>query len=385
MESNGKAGIDHIARRARAAVAGVNELDGPDRTGQSDGREVEHAFRIDDLAVVQRETIALERAEDLLDAPAQAIQLHNLFGLRRAGDGVSGKQAPVQRGFTGRSIDLPRLHQSELDGFAGVGEPLDVGTGNANGSRTQFDLGDTSLVARSARRDPHVGCAQKLRPGKRFEQQSIVSQFAILGSAHDQVEPLGLACKQQVNIAFAIGHHGHAGVGQYACRGLAARKPARRLLGIDGAAATGRDALDRSRPDLRIDKTQHSFSLDIDGDHRMDKEAGCLAVACRSKASPLLVATGKIDLGGVLHRQNTPSRALLRRAGRQRLHDTIHGDVRRRKKPCTAFSPARVSPNLRSTSVPAVATRSISQSARSAIRISPNDIALPPPKPVGNP
>jgi hypothetical protein len=103
--------------------------------------------------------------------------LHNLFGLRSAGDGVGGKQAPQQRGFTGRSIDLARLHHGELDGFASVGEPFDVRTGDANGSRTQFDFGDTPLVARSARRYPHIGCAQKLRLGKRFKQQSIVGQF----------------------------------------------------------------------------------------------------------------------------------------------------------------------------------------------------------------
>jgi hypothetical protein len=89
----------------------------------------------------------------------------------------------------------------------------------------------------------------------------------------------------------------------------------------------------RPRPDLRINQPNHRLALDIDGDDRMDEEAGCLTVASRPKAAPLPVATGKIDLGSVLHRQNPAARTLRRRPPRQGLDDPLDRDVGRRQKP----------------------------------------------------
>src|ERR1700750_3296255 len=76
----------------------------------------------------------------------------------------------------------------------------------------------------------------------------------------------------------------------------------------------------------------------------MDEEPCCLAVACGPKAPPLLVATGKIDLGRVLDRQNATASALLGRACSQRLDNPINRDVKTRQKavppllPCASLS-----------------------------------------------
>jgi len=86
--------------------------------------------------------------------------------------------------------------------------------------------------------------------------------------------------------AFAIGDHCHlGGVGQHACRGLTARQPTRRFLVFNRTAAPGRDAIRRPCPNRRINKTDHRFTFDIDGNHRMDEEARRLAIAGGTSAT----------------------------------------------------------------------------------------------------
>ena len=142
----------------------------------------------------------------------------------------------------------------------------------------------------------------------------------------DQIDPLRFAGEQQVDVAFAIRYHRHFGcLGQHAGRRLATRQPAHRVLFLDRTAAAGGHAPLGARPDFRIDKPNHGLTLDIDRNHRMDEEAGRLAVTGRSKATPLLVTASKIDLAGVLNCQYAAASALDRRPRSQRL------DNRKRK------------------------------------------------------
>src|ERR1700686_3719949 len=87
------------------------------------------------------------------------------------------------------------------------------------------------------------------------------------------------------------------------------------------------------RPDLGVGKTDDRLALDIDGNHRMDKEAGRLAVAGRPQTAPLLVTPGEIDLAGILDGKDAPATTLLRRARRQRCHDRLGRNVSRRQEP----------------------------------------------------
>jgi len=72
--------VEDIGCGSLAAVSGMTSCMCGLRRPKPCG-EIEHAFGIDQLTVIKRKTIAFERTEDLLDAPAQAIKLHHLFCL----------------------------------------------------------------------------------------------------------------------------------------------------------------------------------------------------------------------------------------------------------------------------------------------------------------
>jgi len=80
FERDSEVVVDDIARRARAAISGIDQLDGSDGSGERDCGEVEQSFGIDDLTVLQSKSVALERAEELLNAPTQTIEIDDLFG-----------------------------------------------------------------------------------------------------------------------------------------------------------------------------------------------------------------------------------------------------------------------------------------------------------------
>src|ERR1700736_4508407 len=67
--------------------------------------------------------------------------------------------------------------------------------------------------------------------------------------------------------------------------------------------------------------------------HRMDEEAGRLAVAGRPQTAPLLAATGEIDLAGILDGKDATATTLLGRSRRQRCHDRFARNVSRRQEP----------------------------------------------------
>ena len=125
----------------------MHELDGADCASQSYGSEIEHAFGVDELTVVERETVAFERTEDLLNAPAQTIKLHDLFGLRGGADRMGGEKPPQQRSLASGSINLAGLDQREFNSLWSVIQIAGVRTRNESPPGTQGDLCDTALVA----------------------------------------------------------------------------------------------------------------------------------------------------------------------------------------------------------------------------------------------
>src|SRR5947199_7108434 len=333
FEPGGKLVVDDIAGGTTTSVASIDELDGADGGGQGDGGEIEHAFRLDDLAILEREAIGLERTEGLLDPPAQTIELHDFLGLDGVADRERGQEAPQQRSGARWCLDFSCLHQSELDGFGHAGYTAVLRAGNAYGSGAQFHLGDSSLVARPARRHAYLTGYQSSGSAQGLEQPPACGQPAILPGADDQIEPFRLGAEERIDIAFAVGDHRHrGGFEQTLRRSLAARTPARRFLVLEAAAAARPGARLRAGPDRRIDEPDHSFGFDIHGDHRVNEKSRRLAVACRPEAASLLLATGKIDFGGVLHCQDAATGALCRRARAQGSDDPIHGNVGRRQE-----------------------------------------------------
>src|SRR5215217_5757083 len=229
--------IDDVAGRTRAAVPGIDELAGTNGARQPDGGEIEQALGVDDLAVFEREPVALEGAEGLFDTPAQPIELHNFVSLLGILDGVRGEETPEKGGLARRRIDLARLDQVQLDHCGKAGHKAILRAGDGDLSAAQRDGGGASLVARSARRDANISAAQRLRSTQRFEQSSTRRQAAILSRAHDQIQTRRTVDEQLVNITFPIRHHGHrAGLAQARSSRLTSRQPASRFLSSKGRA-----------------------------------------------------------------------------------------------------------------------------------------------------
>ena len=89
---------------------------------------------------------------------------------------------------------------------------------------------------------------------------------------------------------------------------------------------------------MRVEKTENSLRLAIDGDQGVNEKTRRNPIASRSKPATIGLPAGEIDLGGVLRDDNPP---------------------------------ARVPPSLRITSDPVAATRCISSVPLAARRASP--------------
>ena len=100
-----------------------------------------------------------------------------------------------------------------------------------------------------------------------------------------------------------------------------------------------------SGPDRGIQQADHGFILAIDGDNPMHKKTRCLPVASGTQTPTRPSASAKIDLGGVLNRDDPPSLTLLARSPAQRLDDLNRGDRRRGQKAMRRHLPGAVTTN----------------------------------------
>src|SRR4029079_2795392 len=67
FERDSEVVVNDITGRSRAAISGVDQLHGSDGGDDSECGEIEQSLGIDDLAVFQSQSVALEREEQLLD------------------------------------------------------------------------------------------------------------------------------------------------------------------------------------------------------------------------------------------------------------------------------------------------------------------------------
>jgi len=174
-----------------------------------------------------------------------------------------------------------------------------------------------------------------------------------------------------IALAIADDHHRRR-ISQQFSGSLAPSQPANALLVLNGALAAWR-RLERvvAGPDVRVEKTENSLRLAIDGDQWMDEKTGRNPIAGRSKPAANGLSAGEIDLGGVLRDDNPPPRG--RRDGAPARVPSISLQVTdgADRKRWIASSPARVSPSLRITSDPVAVTRSIRSVPTAARRASP--------------
>ncbi|MFP6772576.1 MAG: hypothetical protein VCE74_09600 [Alphaproteobacteria bacterium] len=83
----------------------------------------------------------------------------------------------------------------------------------------------------------------------------------------------------------------------------------------------------RPRPYLGIDKADDPIIVPIHRDHRVDEKTKSLAVAGRIKSPTAFIATGKIDLRRVLHRNNAAAFTRKRDARRKAFDNPANADT----------------------------------------------------------
>ena len=66
-----------------------------------------------DLAVFELQSLRLDQAKQLFDAPALAIHLDNAPSLGRVGDLMGGQQPPVQRLHAVRCVGLAHIDRAQ--------------------------------------------------------------------------------------------------------------------------------------------------------------------------------------------------------------------------------------------------------------------------------
>ena len=175
------------------------------------------------------------------------------------------------------------------------------------------------------------------RPSSAASASAAVGEAAVLCRPDDEVEPPRTAdwpaAEQLVDVALAVGEHGQlGGLGERGCRRRAAVPPARRFLVGEAAAAPIAGRRRAPRPDLRAGEPDHRLAVEVDGEHRVQEEAGIAAVAGRPEAAPPSRPAGIVDLGGVLDRHDAPPAALLGGACGERADDRLDRDVGRGQK-----------------------------------------------------
>ncbi len=340
--------VDDVATGARAAVARVDQLNDASRRSEGHRREPHQPLGVDDLAVLEREPVAFEGAEQLLDPPAQAIATHDLARLFGGFGRMGGQEPPQQRSDAFRRLDLARLHQRQLDsrrarlflrGEGGRGEEADA-------DRAQLDPGEAPFVARPARRD--LGHCRRQRRGRggRLEERAAFDT-AILGGAHDEMDALGTPREKLEDVALAVADDGDfGGRAELLCGARAAFEPARRFLVLESAAAPRRRLRLRTRPDPRVDEADYGLVIGVYGQHRMDEEARIASIAGGPQAATLGRAAGEIDLARILCGHHPATGAALRGARAQRLHDRLDRGEAGRQEAMGAHLAAARGPDL---------------------------------------
>src|SRR3954451_21757561 len=302
------------------------------------------AARLNMRSRLKIKTVAFERTEGLLDAPAQSIELNHFIRIREAGYLVSRIQAPMDARLAFWRIHLARFHQCELHSFRKLVQPIVGRASDAHLARTQLDCGSTFLFAGTARCHTDNARSQRFAAREGVEQRSSRTQIAIMGSADNQFDRLRATREQREHIAFPIANHcDRSRLAQVLSGSLTAPGPARRFFLFEWKIPSVRFAVIGSRPDLRVDKSDHRLSFNIYSNHWMNKKTGCFAVTRRSKAAPFFVAAAKVDLTRVLHCQHTTADTLSRGTSTCRLDNRLNRDMRgRQESMCCHFPGARL-------------------------------------------
>src|SRR5215470_11002876 len=329
--------VGYIGRRSRASVSGIDELDCARGSYQGNGREVEQARGIFDLRLLQPQSVTLHGSKHLLDAPAQAVEPHDLLCGSKlvwfTGNRQRGEQSPDDRLVSLGGIRLTHLHIGQRHG-CGIGLRGSVARlGDAHASSLHTHSGDACGFTGPMRRNDDVHRAKYSPVRGRIEQILVIGELAILCGPYDQLGSWRNAGKLGIDVRFAVTYYDQLSgtiekIGS-SCRPL---DPSERFLVLDRPRPTLARLLGWPRPDVGMHHAEHRLRIDIDRHHAMAEKTRRLPVACRSKTSPPAIAPTEIDFGRVLGGHNPPSDAGRRRSCAGRLDNLLSRHMRGREK-----------------------------------------------------
>src|SRR5208283_2480882 len=141
----------------------------------------------------------------------------------------------------------------------------------------------------------------------------------VLRRTNDQIDPRRPAGKAAIDVALAVtDDHHRRRIRQQFSGSLDPSQPAKALLFFNGTLSAWR-CLDRivTGPDMRVQKTENSLRLAVEGDQGMDEKARRNSITGGSKPAAIDLAAGEIDLGGVLRVDTPPTRGRCEGAPRQ--------------------------------------------------------------------
>ena len=172
-DGGGEALVEDIAHRSWAAIAGIDQLEDAHGGGEGHGGETEQVFGLLDLALLQLEAVLLEGSEDLLYAPAQAVEAHDFDRVWGVFDRQCSQETPEHGLATGRRVDLTGFDEPE--GASCVAVPLSK---TLSGRRTRTWPARTATMALRGfspilRRRDGDRVARQLRPAHRGGEEPI--------------------------------------------------------------------------------------------------------------------------------------------------------------------------------------------------------------------
>ena len=198
-------GIDHVGRGALGAAARVDELENAHRSDQPQRGQLEQAVGLLHLRLLEREPIALQGAEYLLDAPAQPVEPHNLLCVLEPRHRQRRQEPPVHRLDARRRAKLAHLDEADVDRLRIGRGHLGLGLCELDPVGPERNLRRARPGARAARRHhnpahaevgPSIGC---------LKQPAALRQLAVVARPDHYVVPFGRARERGMEIALPVG------------------------------------------------------------------------------------------------------------------------------------------------------------------------------------
>ena len=267
-----------LDRTPGRAVTLAHELEHGDGGNEARRDQLLERTAVAETQRLDVEALGLQRAEQLLDEPALAIERDDPARIGGIGDFVAGQQAPVSNWHARWGVHFQGLHQGERHrGRQGLKFGMALAAdraGDLDAAKAQGEDRRAGSTAGSGRQiDAHARGFGKA--GGALEQARAVSEHAVLAGADQDLDARRLAGEILVDVAFTISDDGDAGRPRRHQIGGAfgAVEPAPAFLLGEGLVFVLPPLATGAHEKTGIDQSQERTFDRIDRDHRMQRNA----------------------------------------------------------------------------------------------------------------